>query len=196
MNTKYIILLLSVFAFLSCGKEELSVDQSALELRGAQKVDVCHYDSETNTWKVINVNVNAVKAHRGHGDAVDMDGDGYFDIPSECGPTDCNDGDASVTCNKWSGTSHPYLIGVELSCDYQTGTVNWAFPGGTCTGALTLLNNLGTKYVYHQNISGPCVQNCHIIIVLNADGSIRFKEDCTVVGFPSIIKAICNPTCE
>ncbi len=37
-----------------------------------------------------------MSAHQGHGDAVDMDGDGYFDLDSPCSETDCDDTDAMV----------------------------------------------------------------------------------------------------
>ena len=59
--------------------EETNVDQTTFAKKGA-KVDVCH------KGKIINVSVNSLSAHQGHGDAVDMDGDGYFDIENPCGP--------------------------------------------------------------------------------------------------------------
>jgi hypothetical protein len=79
-------------------------DDSTLTLKGnngnngsnGNKVDVCH------KGKIINVNVNSLPAHQAHGDAVDMDGDGYFDIENECGPLDCDDTDADLneTCGE------------------------------------------------------------------------------------------------
>ncbi|MFT5167060.1 MAG: hypothetical protein ACI8P3_002297 [Saprospiraceae bacterium] len=55
------------------------------------KVDVCH------NGKIINVSVNAIPTHQGHGDAVDMDGDSYFDLENVCSPgIDCNDSDPNV----------------------------------------------------------------------------------------------------
>ena len=50
--------------------------------RKKAKTDVCH------KGKIINVSVNALEGHQGHGDAIDMDGDGYFDIKNECSEVD------------------------------------------------------------------------------------------------------------
>ena len=71
--------------------EGINVDQSSLT-RGA-KVDVCH------NGRIINVSVNALGGHQGHGDAIDMDGDGYFDIENDCSDTDCDDTNAEVNEN-------------------------------------------------------------------------------------------------
>lgn len=49
------------------------------------KVKVCH------KGKIIWIDSHALKAHKGHGDAVDKDCDGYFDIESACGEVDCDD---------------------------------------------------------------------------------------------------------
>ncbi|WP_083930740.1 LamG-like jellyroll fold domain-containing protein [Eudoraea adriatica] len=54
------------------------------------KTDVCH------NGHIINISNNALGAHQRHGDAVDMDGDGYFDIASVCGEVDCNDSDDQI----------------------------------------------------------------------------------------------------
>ncbi len=53
--------------------EEINIGQNSFAKKG-DKVDVCHKGN------VINVSINSLPAHQGHGDAVDMDGDGYFDI--------------------------------------------------------------------------------------------------------------------
>lgn len=54
------------------------------------KTDVCH------NGHIINISNNAIGAHQRHGDAVDMDGDGYFDIANVCGEVDCNDSDDQI----------------------------------------------------------------------------------------------------
>lgn len=77
---------------LSCSTDELTVQDYQTETRGV-KVDVCH------NGHIINVSINALPAHQAHGDAVDMDGDGYFDMDNECGPTDCDDNDDTLTDN-------------------------------------------------------------------------------------------------
>lgn len=54
------------------------------------KVNVCH------KGKVICISVHGIKAHKAHGDAIDKDGDGYFDIDNKCSETDCDDTDPNV----------------------------------------------------------------------------------------------------
>ena len=94
---KKLLLLLLVFAgFMACENEiieELPQEVSKTEGISAkenQKIDVCH------KGKIINVSVNALGGHQGHGDAVDMDGDGYFDIANDCSERDCDDNNAEV----------------------------------------------------------------------------------------------------
>lgn len=58
------------------------------------KVAVCH------KGKIINVDVHAVKAHKAHGDAIDMDGDGYFAGDNACTAPDCNDDNPTVNPGK------------------------------------------------------------------------------------------------
>lgn len=54
------------------------------------KVNVCH------KGKIIRIDVHAVAAHQGHGDAIDADNDGYFTGDNACSEPDCDDTDASV----------------------------------------------------------------------------------------------------
>ena len=94
--------LVALLFFISCEKEssikpvsEESISANTYEngsatARKSGKIDVCHNDH------IINVNGNAIPAHQAHGDAVDMDGDGYFDIENPCSATDCDDTDATV----------------------------------------------------------------------------------------------------
>ena len=102
----------ALFSVLYSCENDKSVFEDELELVGSSeekdkknsKIDICH------NGKVINVSVNAIGAHQGHGDAIDADGDGYFDIDSSCSETDCDDSD-------------PYKNpGIEGSCDMDQGT--------------------------------------------------------------------------
>jgi hypothetical protein len=54
------------------------------------KVKVCHKGN------IILVDFHAVPAHKGHGDAVDLDCDGYFDIDNACSEVDCDDTNPQV----------------------------------------------------------------------------------------------------
>ncbi|HEX5170584.1 MAG TPA: hypothetical protein VFW11_15515 [Cyclobacteriaceae bacterium] len=54
------------------------------------RVSICH------KGKIITIDTHAVKAHVAHGDAVDMDGDGYFTGDNSCSEPDCDDTDPAV----------------------------------------------------------------------------------------------------
>jgi hypothetical protein len=55
-----------------------------------EKVTICH------EGKTIWIDPHALPAHQRHGDAVDMDGDGYFAGDNSCSEPDCDDTDADV----------------------------------------------------------------------------------------------------
>ena len=79
--------------------------------RGSNKVDVCH------NGHINNVSINAVPAHQGHGDAVDMDGDGYFDMANDCtSGVDCDDTDAAVN----PGATEICNNGIDDDCNPNT----------------------------------------------------------------------------
>ena len=97
---QYLLGALALLLVVGCGldsNEAFNDAELGVNARGA-KIDVCHLDDEGN-WILISVAEQAVAAHRAHGDAVDMDGDGFFDIENGCGPVDCDDTDASLTDN-------------------------------------------------------------------------------------------------
>lgn len=63
---KLLVLLLTIFALNGCEEDTTIIDAKAD--KKMKKVDVCHYDADTDTWKTININKNALKAHLAHGD--------------------------------------------------------------------------------------------------------------------------------
>lgn len=100
MKNLSFLMLAALFIFVACEKETVetttSYDQFA---KAAVKVDLCHYDADTDTWHVISVSENALNAHLNHGDVllVDADGDGYVAAENECVPGgDCDDLDATI----------------------------------------------------------------------------------------------------
>ncbi len=123
---KIILLLFSILLFTGCQTEPISdslqfqENQEALK-NSSKKIDICH------KGKIINVSKNAVRAHQAHGDAVDMDGDGYFDIKNECMiGIDCDDTDPEVqndiTDIRLGGQSGDQFIGLTCNGDgtYRT----------------------------------------------------------------------------
>lgn len=71
------------------------------------KANVCH------NGNIINISTAAISAHQAHGDAVDMDGDGY-NIENDCSPVDCDDTTYSEdnTCGPVMWTTSKYDPGV------------------------------------------------------------------------------------
>lgn len=119
---KLLLPLLAVLILISCDEEsspnlvlkeniaENSYESGSSAARRSNKRDVCHNSH------IINISVNAITAHQAHGDAVDMDGDGYFDIDNPCSETDCDDTDATVNPD---ATEVPY-DGIDNDCDPGT----------------------------------------------------------------------------
>lgn len=118
---KIILLLFSILLLTGCqtdsidGSMEFQENQEALK-KSSHKIDVCH------KGKMINISLNAVSAHQAHGDAVDMDGDGYFDLENECmDSVDCDDTDPEVHASN--------ITGIRLGGESSDG-----FIGPTCNG--------------------------------------------------------------
>ncbi len=93
------LLVPTLFFLTACEKEHALEELASSEThdhnnattRSPNLIDICHYDEDNDTYHIISVNENAVPAFQAQGDAVDMDSDGYFDIPNACSPTDCDD---------------------------------------------------------------------------------------------------------
>lgn len=120
------ILSLLLFSFLmhSCSQEEALQPQSkagqqiSLPAAKAGKVNLCHYDDDNDSWHIISVNANALKAHLNHGDVqlIDADGDGYVASLNECVPGgDCDDSDPEV----YPGAEEICGNGIDDNCDGQ-----------------------------------------------------------------------------
>ena len=79
---KLSLLFVCILTIASCEKdvlmEEVSIKETVqnpdVYAKQGNKVAVCHKNGE-----IIFVNENAIPAHTAHGDAVDLDGDGFFD---------------------------------------------------------------------------------------------------------------------
>ena len=106
---KLLLPLLSIFLFtflFTACKKEIVTDKAQEEITSASanktspKINVCHYDAVTGTWKTKDINPNAWPSHQAHGDVRldDQDGDGY--VPNNaCGygtQGDCNDNNAAI----------------------------------------------------------------------------------------------------
>jgi len=113
-----------LFLIYSCQKDESSVvdqsqsvnSQNSAESNSSEgnssegnssKVDICH------NGKILNVSINAIPAHQRHGDAVDLDDDGFFDIENTCSDADCDDNDPNIN----PGAEEICDNGIDDDCD-------------------------------------------------------------------------------
>ena len=114
---------LAFLLLMGCGKDTVEPDHAHHDQmtlasdRAGERVDICHYDSDTDTWHLITVNINALPAHLGHGDVRvdDQDGDGYY--PNNAcgrGPMgDCDDTDPTI----YPGAEDICEDGIDQDCD-------------------------------------------------------------------------------
>jgi len=112
------LLLLATLLFTSCQKqiptEQVQKDLVSAELRSGTvpnvKIKVCHQNGVE-----IAIDESSLAAHIAHGDAVDMDNDGFFDKDNPCSATDCNDNNAAIT----PGVSEICDNGIDDNCNGQ-----------------------------------------------------------------------------
>lgn len=105
-----------LFAFTSCDEEETIINNSKSK---KDKLDICHYDTDNDTWHVINVSSNAWTAHEKHGDVmlIDADGDGWVEAENECVPGgDCDDTNPEIN----PGVVEILFNGVDDDCNPNT----------------------------------------------------------------------------
>ncbi len=113
----------------SCTKEDLISNESDAseskenvnKLKAKKnKVTLCHFDSDNDSWHSITINENALEAHLKHGDVIiDEDGDGYATF-NECGllnenGIDCDDNNADIN----PGAEEICDDGIDNNCDGQ-----------------------------------------------------------------------------
>ena len=171
------LLLAGLFLILySCQNDE-SAFENRLELVGSggdgdrknSKVDVCH------NGRIINISINAVDAHQRHGDAVDLDGDGYFDIDNSCSETDCDDSNPD---------KNP---GIEGSCDMDQGTAELLIGTWTTTeidinafvGSQTLEDYLIDVVGLSPEEAAAQVEMFKDMLIPEITGTLTINEDYT-----------------
>jgi len=113
---KLIFLLLMFAGLMACENEsiqELPQETSVTEginARQGDKVSVCH----KNAGEIV-IGEAAVETHIAHGDAVDRDGDGFYDAENPCSETDCDDTNPEV----YPGAEEICDNGIDDNCDGQ-----------------------------------------------------------------------------
>ncbi|PKA84411.1 putative metal-binding protein [Ulvibacter sp. MAR_2010_11] len=215
---KLLLLSVSVLFIAACTQDAgVSTEENSKDYlqenqeRANNKVDVCH------NGHIINVNVKAIPAHQAHGDAMDLDGDGYFNAPNSCSDLveDCDD-DASIN----PGMEEICDDGIDNNCDGQVdegccpdpetycGFITYfdveVFFNGDCTvdvvfnntpcdpGATwTLLTAQGNVYTYIE--TDPCGISGCIVTVTDNGGSLDVSYECDPQGnVASGTVVVCN----
>lgn len=157
---KVLLPLLSILLITACQKQIPDVIApegiNSVAAKGPPaKIDVCHYDAITNTWHTINLPINALPAHLGHGDIVpDTDYDGYTKV-NPCGngsQDDCDDDNAAIN----PGATEICENNIDDNCD---GNVDeGCIPFVTICGKDWMLNNLDAD-MYRNSDPIPQVTN-------------------------------------
>ena len=148
---KLSLLFVCILTIVSCDKdaltEEVSIEETVknpdVYAKQGNKVAVCHKNGE-----IIFVNENAIPAHTAHGDAVDLDGDGFFDQENSCSTgVDCDDTNADVNPD----AEEIFTDDIDNNCNGVVGYIETSIemvPCSDCTG---------TTSGYYQNRRGKCI---------------------------------------
>lgn len=79
--------------------------------RGNNRIAVCHEGS------IVTLPYNAALAHQSHGDAMDMDGDGFFDKVNDCSSgVDCDDNNPDIN----PAVTEIMCNGIDDDCNNET----------------------------------------------------------------------------
>ena len=154
---KLSLLFVCILTIASCEKdvltEEVSIEETVQNpdvyvrqgndvAKQGNNVAVCH-----NNGNIIFVNEKALSAHIAHGDAVDEDGDGFFDKENSCSAgIDCDDTNADVNPD----AEEIYTDLIDNNCNGVVGSIETVveyIPCSDCTR--------GTSGQY-QNRRGKC----------------------------------------
>lgn len=110
-----LVAFLALLAFTSCEQDNLDFEMDTLNRnkglevtsKNNATVSICH-----KKGGILTVGMASLDAHLAHGEAVDMDGDGFFDRENDCSPIDCDDTTFSEdnTCGPvvWSNLHKEY----------------------------------------------------------------------------------------
>lgn len=106
MRSLKILFVLISLTLVNCSQDNSMEEAEILaKPNNNKKVDICHYDADTDTWKTLNISENAVDAHLAHGDAFGNCDDTVFICKDE----------ETLRVNKYELESYePFVLG---KCD-------------------------------------------------------------------------------
>lgn len=200
---KVLFSMLVLFFITGCQKEDLSTVNATLDMRGGNKVTICHKDGQGN-FHPIQVSENALPAHLNHGDYLpDADGDGYTAIGACTGSgDDCYDQNPRIHPTEggccptgvWEGTiiyNPNYSIPIQVTFSADCNAVV-SFIGFPCeTGDLTWTLQSYDGVSWHYLEFDPCAcSDCDVIVTPNNDGTLDVAYTCYCGGTWSIAGTI------
>ncbi len=159
---KITLLLVCVLTIIACDKDvvipevtsetteenlEFHSKQNSNSSKKDNKVAVCHSNE-----KIIYINDYAVAAHKAHGDAVDMDNDGFFDKENSCSEgVDCDDTNSSVN----PGAEEIYDDEIDNNCNGVIGSMVATTRTVACTDC-KIKKGIPSSGTYKNRIGGMC----------------------------------------
>ena len=221
MKKALYVLSLSLLVCVACSKDEQNLEEQTIKetesltaARGGQpKIQICHYDAQNGTWKIINPSNKSLDAHLEHGDIqlIDVDGDGYVTEVNECVPGgDCDDNNPSINpdalevcadgidndCNGtidenccpsggWCGTINQlgFFFDIEVLFSDDCSTVLVEYIG-SCPATWTLNSVSGNVYTYLE--TNGQVGGCIdncIITIVDNGSTLDYSYTCAGGGF-------------
>jgi len=127
---EFVLLFVGILMLASCSNESAFQEEIVTASVVAGKIGVCH-----NGGNEIVISENALQTHIDHGDAVDRDGDGFYDAENPCSEIDCDD--TTYSLDNSCGT--PATIG-DLR---DGGVVFWVNPDDNTHGFVVSLREQG-----------------------------------------------------
>ena len=181
---KFILLFASILILASCSEEVVIVEEAVIAdetfedtgstSRDGTKVGVCH----KNAGEIV-ISESALDTHIAHGDAIDWDGDGFYDKENPCSEIDLDDSipfDQSTLVDAdgdgYFTTENPFS---EIDCDDTNAAAN--------PGVAEICNN-----GIDDNCNGEIDEGCDftVKILLHCDANSALLDTAVGQGYHAL----------